>query len=150
MKFRFRLARVLKVKKIWEDQAKLKLAAAVTACKREEQLLSQKKAHFYAAWTRLTASGQKEAQWMQEHFMLAQMGKDDHEQQKTRVQEANSAFERAQGEFVQRRAQRRVLSRLEEKSRAEFIQAAQRKELKQLDEVASTSHLKHQRRIRGG
>ncbi len=42
MEFRFRLARVLKVKGIWEEQAKLKLAAAVAVREREERLLDQK------------------------------------------------------------------------------------------------------------
>jgi len=61
----------------------------------------------------------------------------------------HSAFERAQGEFVQRRAQRRVLSRLERKV-GRFIQEAQRKELKQLDEVASNFPPQTPKEERGG
>ena len=39
MEFRFRLARVLKVKGIWEEQAKLKLAAAVAVQEQKKGFL---------------------------------------------------------------------------------------------------------------
>lgn len=147
MKFRFRLARVLKVKGIWEQQAKLKLAAAVAAREREEHLLRQKAAYLQTAWGDLTVPGTREAHRMAEHYMLAHMAKGDYGLQEARVQNAQFVCAGAQREFVKRRAQRRVLSRLEEKRRTAFVQEERRTDLRRLDEVAAISHLKHQRRV---
>lgn len=147
MRFRFRLARVLKVKEIWEEQAKLKLAAAVVVRTKEEQLLAQKATYLQTTWIGLTEPGCKEAHRMSEHYMLANMAKKDYARQTARVQKAQSVFIAARQQFIQRRAERQALGRLEEKRRAEFIQQAQRMDLKQLDEVASISHLKRQRRV---
>ncbi|NLG86251.1 MAG: hypothetical protein GX489_03440 [Firmicutes bacterium] len=150
MKFCFRLARVLKVKTIWEDQAKLKLAAAVVAREREEQLLEKKAAYLYNAWTELTAPGEKKVQQLASNFLLTDMANSDYKRQQAKVQVAQAAWETAQAEFVQRRSQRQVLTRLKEKKQVEFWQDINRTEQKELDEIASIFHLTGQRGCQGG
>ncbi|MFY9187856.1 MAG: hypothetical protein WAO22_01200 [bacterium] len=147
MEFRFRLARVLKVKGIWEEQAKLILAAAVAVREREERLLDQKATCWHLTWTDLTGTGLREGREIAGQYLLACLAKGDYERQTTRVQEARHKFATQQQEFLQRRADRQVLSQLEEKRRAQYILETQRTDRAQLDEVASLFHLKRQRRV---
>ncbi|NMA55640.1 MAG: hypothetical protein GX952_06925 [Firmicutes bacterium] len=144
MKFCFSLARVLKIKGIWEEQAKLKLAAAVITREQEEKLFAEKVTVRNQAFFRLNEAGLKRGQTIAQQYMLANWAKQDCQQQAVRVKEAHRNFSRAQQDFLQRRADRQVLTKLEQKKWAEYIQEKERKDRVQLDEVASLAYLKRQ------
>lgn len=140
MKFCFPLARVLKINNIWEEQAKLKLAVAMTAYINEEQLLNAKAEYLDAVWSKLTTSGERQARQLGQSFLLTKLAQADCKRQQDKVQQAKAAWTAARQEFVERRTRRQALSSLEEKKYIEFLQAEKRSEGKQLDEVATVSY----------
>ena len=143
MKFCFSLARVLKIKGIWEEQAKLKLAAAVITREQEEKLFAEKvtvRNQAFSVLTRPASNGANDCP----AIYVSQLAKQDCQQQAVRVKEAHRNFSRAQQDFLQRRADRQVLTKLEQKKWAEYIQEKERKDRVQLDEVASLAYLKRQ------
>jgi flagellar export protein FliJ len=145
MRFHFRLARVLKIKGIWEDQAKLKLATAVASQEQEQRLMDQKKAYWHQALTHLGRPGLRQADELAHHYLLARLAQDACERQRLRVKEATLNLATAQKEFLRCRSDRQVLSRLEGRKQAQFNQEIQRMDRIKLDEIASISHLKRQR-----
>lgn len=139
MKFRFRLARVLSVKQIWENQAKLALTLRAAARHEEERRLEARAAGLEAVWERLTAGGLHSARDLALGAADLKAAKRLYAEQEERVREATAAWAEARQKFMRRRAERQVFSRLEERAREEYLLVSRRAENKELDQVAAVA-----------
>jgi NADPH-dependent glutamate synthase beta subunit-like oxidoreductase len=140
MKYRFHLARVLKVKQIWENQAKLALKLRTAARNEEERLLKDRETGLDAAWRRLTAGGLRTARDLILGAADLKAAKRLYVEQEDRVKKATAAWDEARRQFMYRRAERQVLSRLEERAREEYLLVARRVESRELDQVAAVAY----------
>lgn len=140
MKFRFRLARVLSVKQIWENQAKLALMLRAAARHEEELRLEARAAGLEAMWERLTAEGLYSARDLALGAADLKAAKRLYAEQEERVREATAAWAEARQELMRRRAERQVFSRLEERAREEYLLVSRRAENNELDQVAAVAY----------
>ncbi|MDK2855155.1 MAG: flagellar protein FliJ [Bacillota bacterium] len=142
MKFRFRLSRVLSVRQIRENQAKLTLAVRAAARHEEERRLEVRAASLDAAWERLTAEGLYSARHLTLGAADLKAAERLYAEQEERVKGAMAAWEEARQQFLRRRAERQVLSRLKERAREEYMTVSRRAENKELDQVAAVAYVR--------
>jgi flagellar export protein FliJ len=136
VRFKFRLAKVLTVKEIWERQAKLELFQRTLERQREEDLLKEKAASLDQVWNQLTCEGIRSGGELTEGVDSLAWARQDFEKQQGAFAAAQEAWTRAKEAFLLRRSERRSISKLKEHKRDEYQLALRRKEGKVLDEVA--------------
>jgi flagellar export protein FliJ len=143
--FHFRLARVLAVKKIRENQAMLKLAERTAERRKEEYRLELETRRLAAAWQGLTVAGCRSGGELARRAVWTQAARRSCREQQHRTHEVRHAWAGARGEFLARRAERQALTALRNKAEAAYRDTARREESKELDQVAGVAYLRRQR-----
>ncbi|HHY91956.1 MAG TPA: hypothetical protein GX511_01285 [Firmicutes bacterium] len=149
MRFHFRLARVLAVKKIREKQALSALAERTQQRRQEEQRLEVEGRRLSAAWQGLTLPGRRPSRELMSRAGWTRSMSRRWQEQAKRTAAARAAWEGARVEFLARRVEREALTSLEARAQDAYRAALRREEVKQLDQVAGLAHARRQREGRG-
>jgi len=140
LKFNFKLQKVLEHRKILEDLAQKDFQEAVAAFHEEERKLEDLKTARHQAFQRrydiqtkgLQGSGLLSMQQI-EIFIKGQDRRI--EMQKAKVQEAENLVEAKREILRQKATEYKIIDKLKEKQRAEFIEERNRIEQKEIDEL---------------
>lgn len=146
MRFRFRLAQVLTVRRIWEDRAKQTLAERTLERWRDESELLRRGEALAAAWDELTAPGPRAGAALGAGCARLATVRRLYADQEERTVRSREAWAAAREEYLARRADREVLSRLEQRKKDEYLIAVRQSETKEIDQVAGLAYIRRRRK----
>ena len=140
MKFNFKLQKVLEHRKILEDLAQKDFLESVSALKVEEDQLDFLRTARHKAFDRRF---QIQTEALDPHGLLAMQqienfikGQDRRiEAQKAKVQEAEKLVEFKREILRQKATEYKIIDKLKEKQKAEYVEEMNRKEQKEIDEL---------------
>lgn len=143
-RFQFRLETVLKVRKRQEDQAQLKLIQAQDALRREQELLASIEAETIRnrlEWQRALSNNKTIADFIMYSTYLEQLVRQQKQQEQVIVEAEKQQLE-ALFAFQEALKKRKIVERLKEKKRQQYIHESLMQEQKILDEMGT---LRYQR-----
>lgn len=140
--FRYKMQSILNIKLKMETQAKQEFAMAKLALDEEEQKLQDLilRKESYEEEARGKLKGGLPIEELRRYDAVFKWMKESIKEQKTRVQIASAALERARIKLQEAMQERKTQEMLREKAFDEFMREENRKEMKEIDELTSYTY----------